>query len=364
MKLKVSHKCFIFVMFFFCMLFVSGCSVVQLEDRSFPMAIGIDKQENMSELLLSFDFPDLKKASGGDKEDETPAAVTIEADQFYKAQKAYENNTNRTIDYNHLKALVFGKDFIADSNKVRELFSWLEYQEVLARNTCLFIADPTASEMLSLTEGTQGSVGKFLEEMVQSQPDFRKSKVMTIGKLMNQWHNQNEMLLIPILTNNGGIPTITSYAVMKRFEFVGTMSVDDAMISFLSQGMVKKLEYELSDQTVLEIQNISRNIVISEVNGKPELTVEIKGNALPKNVLNMPPKELEQLKYKLDQQLTQTMNATANQMLMEHKIDITNSYILLGGYNRKLYDVYYNYPERYEEELTLKYDISITILNY
>lgn len=346
------------------LFFLSGCTVTQLEDRSFPMAIGIDKQENSSELLLSFDFPDLKEASGGDKEDQTPAAFTIEADQFYKAQKAYENNTNRIIDYNHLKALVFGKDFMADSKKIRELFSWLEYQEVLARNTCLFIADPKASKMLSLSKGTKGSVGKFLEQMVQSQSDFRKSKVMTIGKIMNQWHNQNETILIPILTQNGEIPVIGSYGIMRRFELVGSISVDDAMKAFLSQNMVRKMEYVLADQTVLDIQNISSTVKIKDENEKAYITVEIKGDAVPKNVINIPAKEMEQMKYKADSQLERSLLATAGELLEKDGIDITNSYILLGGYNRRLYELYDENPEEYEENITLEYEVSLTILNY
>ena len=42
------------------LLFLGGCGARELEDRSFPLSIGIDKTEEG--MALSFDFPDLSES--------------------------------------------------------------------------------------------------------------------------------------------------------------------------------------------------------------------------------------------------------------------------------------------------------------
>lgn len=49
------------------MLFLCGCESVELEERSFPLAVGVDLQEDIQneeqQLIVSFDFPDLAQIS-------------------------------------------------------------------------------------------------------------------------------------------------------------------------------------------------------------------------------------------------------------------------------------------------------------
>ena len=46
---------------------------------------------------------------------------------------------------------------------------------MVARNTYLFLSKEP-EKILSLTEKTNGSVGKYLEEMIDSQEDFKEKK--------------------------------------------------------------------------------------------------------------------------------------------------------------------------------------------
>ena len=43
----------------------------------------------------------------------------------------------------------------------------------------------------------------------------------TIG--MNQWHNQDELLLIPVLTEQGNRPAVTGYGAVLNFEYCGIL---------------------------------------------------------------------------------------------------------------------------------------------
>lgn len=336
----------------------AGCSTRELEDRGFPLAVGIDKsQEGM---ILSFDFPNLSEVSDGKKPGGKPVSISVEAGAYYEAQKAYENNTNKVLDYNHLKAVILNVDFLSDNQKVRDLFSWLEGEEVVARNTCLFAAKEQAAEILTLTEDTGGSVGKYLEQMVETQGDFKENKVMTIGKLMNQWHNQNELLLIPVLTNNGGIPSITEYAVLDAFSYKGNITVEEAMKAFLCQGLLESFTYLLQDGTVLEIGDISTRRETEPAGDKIVVTVGISGNARVKKSASGGTDG--QIQKQLNRQLKESLTRTAAELKEAPGIDISNSFYLLGSRNRSLYEQFGQEYEGYREKLLVQFSVDINVV--
>jgi Ger(x)C family germination protein len=340
---------------------LSGCDVRELESRGFPLAIGIDQTD--TGMILSFDFPDMTEVSNGKSPMGKEVSFSVEAGEYYEAQKAYENNTNRTLDYNHLKALILSQDFIRDTRALRELLTWFEKEEEFARNTCLFIAKDSCVKILSLSDKTEGSVGNYLEEMVESQDDYKSNKIMTMGKLMNQWHNQNELLLIPVLTDNGGYPTISEYAAIDNFVYKGNIAVGDSMFSFLTQGMLKSFTYRLGNGTVLEISNILRNFSIKDMDEEAKVTVTIKGDAHIKKENVTGQDTVRQTKQQADNQLAADLAETADHLSMSPGIDMTNSYIMLGGYNRKLYDRYLSRASQYAENVTQQFKVDLTLIN-
>lgn len=178
--------------------FLCGCASSELEQRSFPLAMGIDLQTEKEEsgLSVSYDFPDLNQISEETKTSDTPMQLSLEGADLYHIEKSYENNTNRILDYNHLKTIILEKKNFENMKMLRGILENLEGQQKIARNTSLFLTDGKAAEILVLTKETEGSVGKYLEEMLDSQKDFKTDKIATVGDFMNQWHNQDELLLL------------------------------------------------------------------------------------------------------------------------------------------------------------------------
>ena len=163
------------------MLHAVGCSSTELEHRSFPLAVGIDLKESPEDgapkgregkglgLVVSYDFPDLAQISEKGKTVETAMGLSLEGADMYHVEKSYENNTNRVLDYNHMKAVVLGQNVFSDKSQLRSLLMAWEQREASARNTSLLIGSKSAAEILSLTEETEGSMGTYLEEMLERQ---------------------------------------------------------------------------------------------------------------------------------------------------------------------------------------------------
>lgn len=349
------------------MVFMQGCESTELEQRSFPLALGIDipeAEEGKEPVLqVSYDFPDLKQVSEKSKTSDTPMGLSIRGSDLYHVEKSYENNTNRMLDYNHLKAVVLGTDLFEHMGKLRDVLSIWEQQQKIARSTSLFLAEPKAAELLSLTEKTEGSVGKYLEEMVESQGDFKQEKIATAGELMNQWHNQNELLLVPVLTNQEGRPVITKYGIISDFKYLGMVSVEEAMEICLSQNLIKEFTLE-QEGRVMEITDLAVHKEVTEEEERPVVTVRIKGKARVYQGKAGTHQEQYQLEQQAEELLEFKLSQTASSLKEAYGIDITNSYVGLGGYNRKLYRRYENMPETYGKEVQQVFHAEISILGW
>lgn len=354
------------------MLLLGGCSSTELEQRSFPLAVGIDLQEgNGEKLAVSFDFPDLKQISEESKTTDTPESLALEGVDMYHVEKSYENNTNRLLDYTHMKAVVLGENLFvnedgsgADTSQLRKLLSSWEQRESSARNTSLFIGDESAAKILSLTEETEGSVGKYLEEMLESQKDFKQNKMVTVGNLMNQWHNQDELLLIPVLTEQGERPVITGYAAISNFEYRGSLTVEQAMEVYFTQNLLEKFTCEPVENEVVEISDIQVQKTIEEENEVPVVTLEITGKGRYESGQSISLSEQYRLEQEIQEALSLELTETAQTLRDDYGIDMTNSFISLGGYNRKLYEKYEGLPNTYGQEARQVFHVDITLLNW
>ena len=360
------------------MFLICGCESVELEQRSFPLAVGIDlqnteakeKKKNQDsgiedrDLIVSFDFPDLAQVSEKGKTTDTPMGLSLEGVDMYHVEKSYENNTNRVLDYNHMNAIVLGKNIFEDQRQLRSLLLAWEQREASARNTNLLIGSESAAEILSLTKETQGSMGKYLEEMLESQKDFKQNKIATIGDLMNQWHNQDELLLIPVLTEQGNRPVITKYAAVLNFSYRGMLTVKEAMEVFFCQGLLETLTVEPSKNEVVEISDIQVSMNIKRQGEIPTVMVSISGKGKLKTGQISSAAQQYQLEQKIEQHLTADLQATAEKLTEEFGMDMTNSYLSLGGLDRELYSVYENLPDMYNEKVQHIFEVDINLVDW
>ncbi len=355
------------------MFLLGGCESEELEQRSFPLAVGVDVQGKPSmedgkeaepKLVVSFDFPDLAQISEKGKAVDTPMSMSLEGEDLFRVEKSYENNTNRVLDYNHIKAIVFGENLISDSKRLRSVLLAWEQQESAARNISLFVGRGTAAEILTLNEETEGSMGTYLEELLESQKDFRQKKIATLGSLINQWHNQDELLLLPALSEQGSRPAVSGYAAIKDFEYRGILTVEEAMQVFLCQGLLETFTCESGKDEVAEISDIRVLQKVEESEGVPVVTVSVKGQGRMKSGQASSAGQQYQIEQRMEKSLTAGLQGCAQKLREEYGIDIANSYVSLGGLNRDLYWDYRNQPEKYSQSARHVFEVEIDILNW
>lgn len=342
-----------------CALFLTGCSKHELENRSFPLAVGYEKTKE--ECRAVFHFPDLSAVAN---ENADGVYTTIEAREgadFFSIQKDYEKNSSKTLDFSHTKALVLSEGLLKDEKELQEFIDDTKHQELMARNTYLFVTDVPMQELFSLDENLEKAFGTYLEELLESDEDYNNKQIMTLGKLYNERSNKQETLFIPVLGIQNGAPQVDAYYVLKNGVAAQKVSVEMAVNSMFLQGKLYGMDYR--DAAGREWR-ISRIKPVFEFEGeveKPLLTVEVSCQAVLGNQDISEWRKEEEIENSLKEELSRYFTKAA-QSGLKQGIDITNSYKKLGSHYRKAYR-YYRERGGYEEALQIEVKVTPLLVN-
>ncbi|GHU42597.1 hypothetical protein FACS1894111_06800 [Clostridia bacterium] len=364
---------FVFVL---SLLFLSACGGKELESLNFPLAIALDRQEDKT--VLSFDFPDLAQVSKGKAKDtetevQKPPGFSVEAGNYKKAQENYAASANKNLDYNHVKALVISEDLLGNEAALLEFLEWAEKDNLFASNTCLFSAEKGAGIVI-LDKGDENSIGSYLEEMDQRQTQQKANTFATLGDLFQNWHNGSGLLLIPFLKNEGGYPVISDYAVLDGMSYQSKINMEEGRAAQLLGGMLKELYPSLESEESIQIKGIKVSREIREEGGHPVVWIKITGKteqsaasqtegAMVDTVASqIEGNSFRQMEEHLNAQIAETLTETANRLLLDKDIDITNSYHFLGRYDRNLYEKYKEDYSGYKQGLVFRFTANVKLV--
>lgn len=150
------------------LIFMTGCSTTELEERSFPMLVAIGIEDG--KVTYKDAFP---------KEDDTGKLGAKEK------------------DYNHLKVLVLEEDLLEQQNMYEATLEELTEKETFPRNTYVCVMDDV-EELFEMEKQISQDLGTYLEEYLKSHEE-KKDKLLTLGDLMDEQANQLFVLYLPYL---------------------------------------------------------------------------------------------------------------------------------------------------------------------
>ena len=97
-----------------------GCmDSVEIEDRNYVMAMGIDYDENEEEYIVSLSFPDLKALTGDGDNIHYPVMV-ISGKNLKDIEDIYHQMSSKRLDFGQLQAIVFGRE-VMENRSVLEV---------------------------------------------------------------------------------------------------------------------------------------------------------------------------------------------------------------------------------------------------
>ena len=355
---KKKVRVLVLACFLFGCLFLQGCNVAELEDKSFPVLLNIRDQDDFQNVWLNHEY-------AGNKE----------------------------VDYNHLKVVLIERSFLEKEAEVEDMLSMLEQEKEVPWNA--YVMTTESCDHLAQTEGELDVLlGNYLEELLENTSGIDQKAYPTLGMLYEERANHLETLYIPFVDiereQSGAVqddtekekqsatvwddtgkeeeeqqpvmtgkPQITAYEVWKRGRAVGLVDTDTARAAFFTQNFADDYTLQLAPELYVKVDAASCRVKETEKIGVGGLTERIvtvtvtgEGEILSGTVSAS---EKEQL---LNTRMEDYLNAVASHAL-EKEIDITNSYRNLGADNRTWYFKYQNTPAAYEKDIKIQYLVKI-----
>lgn len=294
-----------------------GCGTAELEERSFPIELAVK-----------------------------------DTDSFVNAWLDTAQGDSRVPDYNHLKVLILGKDFVEDEKAMGEFLDFLEKKADVPRNTYVVVAEKP-EEMME-AQGSDGeSIGNYLEQLFENVSKVKKKMYPTLGMLYQEKENHLETLLIPFVSVEEEKPVVKDYYVWKRGQAAGMVDSETALLSFFTQNGTEAYTI-LLEQGAVRLTSAYNEIRFLEEDGK-QVVVDVycDGEILYQK---------ETGEIQAEQRVEAYMNACAAEAL-KRQIDVANSYRKLGGSARNWYFLYEGEDARYEEDIDIVYNVQITWIN-
>lgn len=339
-------------------LFITGCrGGVELEDKRFAMTVGIDSVDE--NLKVIYEFPDLWE--------DTIFQTTVE--EFYETEVNFNKNSDKILDYKHLKAIIIGNDMAKNQEKLTDFLQYIEKNSLFARSTLVFIGKDMAEDVFLKSKDMEGGVGEYLSKMYTTHENLVRGKMVTLGDFMNHYYNEDQVLIVPVLNSVGNgskESVIESYQIFKKMSHIENLDTEEMDMVLLGRGIGKGksmiIKTDQKEEIILEISRLKRKCVFKEYKGVPIAYVTISGEAKIMNKEIKDPSVLENIKEVLDHETEVMLTKTVVHKISEESLDLLNSYHLLGLRNRDLWLDYEDKQELFEENLQYVFTVDMNIV--
>lgn len=236
-------------------VFLTGCGQLEIEDRAFPLALAITpaQQEGLYDFSFFFEEMDMEGSSLYHKED---AVVT--ASGYPQAYTLFGRVQAAGLDDSHMQVILLSEELLRDEEFLESFYQYFMKEHHFSWNTMVYLLDAHSVAPEDLKESTGGRTGTYLRHMAQSDEQEKTAGVPTLGDLYMEWNNREKILLLPVLADSAP-PSVDHYRMLVQGTPGETLTVDEARLLQFLRGDLKNMQLELSDGTIVCLENIRQN---------------------------------------------------------------------------------------------------------
>lgn len=180
---------------------LAACTATELEDRCFPMMAAVDYREGQVD--FAYGFPSLSQKDNTDISAANVNAAMTAGGNFAESISRYNHELNKLADCNHMKVLVLGTALINEKEQYDDMLAWLRKSEVFPRNTYVCMTDDVQA-LSEVEESLSDDLGSYLESFLLKQETDQQTRLVNLGKLLDEQVNQMEEIHIPFITVENG----------------------------------------------------------------------------------------------------------------------------------------------------------------
>lgn len=208
------------------MCLLSGCDKNELESNAFPLAMGIEVAEEQ-EFHMYMAYPNLQDKDALENALSKDLYWDGTMDDLLSGTEIMSQSSNRNVDLNHLKVLILDKKVLDGDEEKEQLITFFREKRDAAWNTYVLLTDGDMSKIFSDEMQLNSCLGIYLEDLLEGWQNLKSGTLITVGDLMSQYFNQNERMLIPVVSVEDAQPVVKTFEVVERLNCISEMTMEE-----------------------------------------------------------------------------------------------------------------------------------------
>jgi hypothetical protein len=325
-------------------LLCTGCSLQELEDKSFPMVIALGAEDG--NCTLTYNYMDLSKVSEKEKNQTGSDELQVSSSTLQGAMSLMNQKTGKSMDLNHAKILLLEQSFLEDASLVEQLIREGNQGAVLSGNLPVLVTEDLEA-VTGLQDTMDEDLGSYLEELIEGNTAYQKTGCFALKTWISDWYQENTLTLLPRICVEEEQPVLKGYyGYMKKSGTkeaqIYELSTLEGLCAGICQGVIGQLDISMGNGMV-RLENPSVSYEFSRSNSRVICYLTITGDINLDKSVNCPSKgEIEEYLCSI------IRNAWDNH------IDLTNSYTRLNCHDRDIYQEYAGDYQGYWKDLSLQ----------
>lgn len=195
---------------------ITGCGQrLQMENRGYVMAMGIDYNKESMVLKVTFAMADLAKNNDNTNETQMPSLKIVEGRNLDEVIEKCHKGFDKRLDFGQIQTVVFGKTILAEQSVMETVIHYMKKHQEFNRNIYICAADQ-GGKIMEKDQDLNGSVGVYIRDMIEQNSDTNDYQKTTLNDLIVAAAQEGEDTeIIYLAPNDQGISMIGK----KKYKF-------------------------------------------------------------------------------------------------------------------------------------------------
>jgi hypothetical protein len=199
---RIRGKRLALVLLTLCLLCLTGCSRLEIEDRAFPLALLICPADEDGMYDFYFFFEEDSDESAYHQEN-----TRIRARNYPQAYARFSTTRPSELDDTHMQVILLQQEIMQDFHFYCGFFTSFQTEQHFSWNTMIYLTDGSL-DVEQLEQATGGRPGTYLRDMAEHDAG-NTDAFPTLGDLFIEWNNGEGDLTIPLLGEHA--PAVEEY---------------------------------------------------------------------------------------------------------------------------------------------------------
>jgi spore germination protein KC len=357
-----------------CIILLAACwDKVEIDERLFVLAIGIDKvkeeekQQPTDRYSINFVSPivaALKESGGKGGVGETFNTYKAVSSIFTFGLNQMYERMDKKLSFQHTRILIFGEDLLKDEGLFKEVLDAVGRSHEFHRNMYVFAVSGRAEEVFKIKPKYTSLLAMYIYGIAENNLYQSSIYKMPAFQMYDNLTNFDGNTVIPTLKASEDEAKVSGVGIIKKYKLVGYLDDKDSetlnwLNNTASGGVIATRYNEI--EIPYKYNDFNTKLVLNKVEGdKVYLTynMEVEGGAEEYiwGESLMEQKLLDVVEKSLEKAIEDRSKSLIDKLKNEFKVDL----IGVGPYLRKHHSAIYKSIEKdYESFFTKNVEINI-----